>query len=248
MRAAGAARRVRRWIARAILLAATALGALLLFGLARNHPEDLPWTEIDLAQPVGAFTGRKLAGLAGDSGKCRRLLRAAGVRFADAPDAGSGQCRYEGAVRLAPGGAVAIGWRPQGVVTQCPVAAGLALWEWHVVQPAALEHLGRPVARIEHYGSHSCRRVRGRSEGAWSEHASANAIDVAAFILDDGTRVSVLADWEDRGPRGRFLDAARDGACRLFATVLSPDYNEAHRDHLHLDQAQRGALGWRGCR
>ena len=35
---------------------------------------------------------------------------------------------------------------------------------------------------------------------------------------------------------------------RLFATVLSPDYNAAHRDHLHLDQAARGAWGWRACR
>jgi hypothetical protein len=40
----------------------------------------------------------------------------------------------------------------------------------------------------------------------------------------------------------------RNGACQLFATVLSPDYNEAHRDHLHFDQAERGAMGWRGCR
>jgi hypothetical protein len=40
----------------------------------------------------------------------------------------------------------------------------------------------------------------------------------------------------------------RDGACDLFATVLSPDYNAAHRDHFHLDQAARGASGWRGCR
>jgi hypothetical protein len=39
----------------------------------------------------------------------------------------------------------------------------------------------------------------------------------------------------------------RDGACRLFATVLSPDYNAAHRDHLHLDEAKRGAM-WRACR
>ncbi|MCA3717775.1 MAG: extensin family protein, partial [Brevundimonas sp.] len=27
---------------------------------------------------------------------------------------------------------------------------------------------------------------------------------------------------------------------RVFSTVLSPDYNEAHADHLHLDGAPRG--------
>jgi hypothetical protein len=128
------------------------------------------------------------------------------------------------------------------------VAAALALWEWHVVQPAALEHFGRKVAGIDHFGSYSCRRVYGRSEGAWSEHSTANAVDVAGFTLDDGTRISVLNDWDGEGPRADFLHQVRDGACDLFATVLSPDYNRAHSDHLHLDQAERGAMGWRGCR
>ena len=64
----------------------------------------------------------------------------------------------------------------------------------------------------------------------------------------DGARISVAADWRDGGAKGRFLREVRDGACRLFATVLSPDYNRAHRDHLHLDQAERGAWGWRACR
>jgi hypothetical protein len=32
----------------------------------------------------------------------------------------------------------------------------------------------------------------------------------------------------------------RDKACDAFGTVLSPDYNAAHADHFHLDQADRG--------
>ena len=147
-----------------------------------------------------------------------------------------------------PGGARSIDYRPSDLGTNCAVAAALALWEWHVVQPAALEHFGREVASIDHFGSYSCRRLSGRDAGAWSEHARANAVDIAAFTLTDGTRISVAGDWEDDGPRGRFLDEVRDGACDLFATVLSPDYNAAHRDHLHFDQAARGAFGWRGCR
>jgi hypothetical protein len=128
------------------------------------------------------------------------------------------------------------------------VAAALALWEWHVVQPAALRHFGVKAASVEHFGSYSCRRIYGRSEGAWSEHSTANAVDIAGFRLADGRRISVLDDWKDEGAKGRFLQEVRDGACDLFATTLSPDYNAAHRDHLHLDQAQRGAMGWRGCR
>lgn len=171
------------------------------------------------------------------------------MRHVALPPRGQGEsCGYEDAVRFRSGGALQIGYAPADLATSCPVAAGLALWEWHVVQPAALEHFGSRVARVEHYGSYSCRRLYGRSEGAWSEHARANAVDIAGFVLADGTRISVLRDWEREGPRAAFLRDVRDGACDLFATTLSPDYNEAHRDHLHLDQAARGEAGWRGCR
>jgi hypothetical protein len=214
---------------------------------ARRHPEDMPWTELDLAHPIGAFTGRKLAGVGGP--QCRALLKRAGVRFVALPSRNpGGQCGYEDAVRFRPGGALQIAFAPNDVGTSCPVAAALALWEWHVVQPAALEHFGSKVAAIEHLGSYSCRRMYGRSEGAWSEHASANAIDIAGFRLEDGTRISLLRDWDKDGPRADFLREVRDGGCKLFATVLSPDYNAAHRDHFHFDQADRGAVGWRACR
>lgn len=231
-----------------LVLALLAFGAFLAWGYARNHPEDVPWTDLDLAQPVGAFTGRKLAALGDDADRCRALLRRAGIRFVALPARGGGQCGYDDAVRFSPGGALDLAYRPGDLGTSCPVAAGLALWEWHVVQPAALRHFGTRVAAVEHFGSYSCRRLYGRAEGAWSEHASANAVDIAAFRLADGRRVAIAADWKGEGARARFLREVRDGACRLFATTLSPDYNEAHRDHLHLDQAGRGAMGWRACR
>jgi hypothetical protein len=238
-----------KWLKRLLLLALIAFAALLLYGYGRSHPEDMPWAELDLTRPVGAFTGRKLTALGGEGERCRALLREAGVRFTSLPARSpGGQCGYDDAVRFGAGGALEIGWRPADVGTSCPVAAALALWEWHVVQPAALEHLGTKVAAIDHFGSYSCRRIYGRSEGAWSEHATANAIDIAGFRLADGRRVSIVGDWNDGDAKARFLHAVRDGACDLFATVLSPDYNAAHRDHLHFDQAQRGSMGWRGCR
>jgi hypothetical protein len=241
-------KRVRRTIVWLLVLGAVGLGGLLLYGHARRHPEDVPWTALDLGRPVGLFTGRKLADLADEGPRCRQLLTRAGVRFTALPPRPGRQCGYRDAVRFGRGGSLEIAYRPADLGTNCAVAAGLALWEWHVVQPAAQRHFGQAVARIEHFGSFSCRRLYGRDEGAWSEHAGANAVDVAAFVLGDGRRVSVLTDWEDEGPRGHFLEDVRDGACRLFATVLSPDYNRAHRDHFHLDQAQRGAFGWRACR
>jgi hypothetical protein len=226
-------------------LALIGFAAMLLYGYSRNHPEDMPWTELDLTQPVGAFTGRKLAGLEGE--KCQGLLAAAGVRFDALPPRAAGeQCGYDDAVRFAGGGALGIGYRPADLGTSCRVAAGLALWEWHVVQPAALEHFGQKVTAIEHFGSYSCRRIYGRSDGQWSEHATANAVDIAAFRLEDGSRISIVGDWDDEGERSAFLREVRDGACKLFSSVLSPDYNAAHRDHFHFDQ--RGTGGWRACR
>jgi hypothetical protein len=238
-----------RWLRRArrlLLLGVVAFLGFLTWGYARNHPQDVPWAPLDLSQPVGAFTRAKLAGL--DGAHCKALLRRAGVRFAALPDRRAGaECGYEHAVRLT-GGSATIGYRPADLGTSCPVAAALALWEWHVVQPAALRHFGERVEAVDTFGSYSCRRIYGRASGQWSEHATANAIDVAAFRLEGGGRVGVLADWRDPGKKGRFLRDVRDGACRLFATTLSPDYNAAHRDHLHLDEAQRGATGWRVCR
>jgi hypothetical protein len=224
-------------------------GALIVVALVRERPQDLPWTRLDLAQPVGAFTGRKIAGLTDDFAECRALLRAADIRYTVLPPVpAQGQCGYADGVRFVPGGARTIAFSPASLGVSCPVAAALAVWEWNIVQPAAQKHFGKQVVAIEHFGSYSCRRIYGRSSGDWSEHATADAIDVAAFRLSDGTRISVLRDWSKGGEKARFLHAVRTGACRLFSTVLSPDYNAAHRDHFHLDQAKRGVAGWRGCR
>ena len=241
-------RAVRRIVGWVVVLAAVAVAALLLFALARGRPQDLPWTRLDLSQPIGMFTGRKLAGLTQDFSKCRRLLDRAGVKYTVLPRVSSGQCGYADGVRLTAGGARRLALSPANLGMACPVAAAISVWEWEVVQPAARRYFGQRVVAIEHLGSYNCRRMYGRTQGDFSEHATADAIDVAGFRLEDGTRVSILADWKDKGDKGTFLRTVRNGACDLYATVLSPEYNAAHRDHLHLDQAERGQMGWRACR
>ncbi|MGI4730193.1 MAG: extensin family protein [Janthinobacterium lividum] len=219
------------------------IAGLVQWLLARHSlaDEDLPWTRLDLSAPVGMSTGRKLALLAGDAPLCRALLREADVRFGVLPDRPQGPgCGWTGAVRLASPA------RPRVVLT-CQLAAAFEVWMRQMVQPAAVELLGSRVTRVDDLGSFACRHIRGGTDAGWSEHASANAIDVAGFRLADGRRIMVAHDWA-RGPRGAFLHAVRDGGCRIFATILSPDYNVAHRDHLHLDEASRGELGWRACR
>jgi hypothetical protein len=241
-------RRVRRTAGWLVALAVIAVISLFLWNIARGRPQDLPWTPLDLSEPIGMFTGRRLAALGEDFATCRSLMDKAGIEYTVLPTVTDGQCGYSDGVRFAIGGARQIDFVPQRLGIACPVAAALALWEWHVVQPAAQRHFGARVTTIDHLGSYNCRRLYSRSSGDFSQHATADAIDIAGFRLSDSRRISVLKDWSDTGPKASFLRDVRDGACDVFASTLSPDYNAAHRDHLHLDQANRGAMGWRACR
>ena len=110
---------------------------------------------------------------------------------------------------------------------------------------AAEKHFGQKVVALENLGSYNCRTIRGGP--TLSQHSTADAIDISAFVLADGTRISLINDWHDADVRREFLHEVRDGSCDLFSTVLSPDYNAAHADHFHFDMAARSA-GWSVCR
>lgn len=203
------------------------------------HPQHNPWAPLDLRDPPGWATQRKLAALRDDVDGCRAVLERSGVAFAVLDPAGEGACLRDDrtVLRDAP-------LSPAPPPATCPVVAGFALWLQRGVQPAAEELLGARVARIEHLGAYSCRRLYGRDAGAWSEHATGNAIDIAGFVLDDGRRLTLLGGWNgDDAEEAAFLRRARDEACAIFGTVLSPDYNAAHADHFHFDQAARGFGG-----
>jgi hypothetical protein len=238
-----------------LLLALLALAAW--FGwhqyqrLLREEPERFPWTPLSLADPAGPFTRQKIGALADDPQRCEASFDAIGGRHGLAPPrrpVEDARCGYDRALVLRPISDSGLAFAPRGLVTSCPVAAALHLWERDTVQPAALRLLGERIAAIDHYGSYSCRRIGADSEGAYSEHATANAVDIAAFRTSSGRRISVQRDWAASGVEAAFLRDVRDGACTLFATVLSPDYNAAHADHLHFDQARRGGGSWHLCR
>ena len=199
--------------------------------------QDLPWKPLRLADPPGLATALKFTRATRDPALCRAVLSEGGVLFTEEPLRVDGLCETRDAVRLR-GGVVTLS--PTAPVMTCRQALAYTFWMRHEVQPAARALLGDPIVRVEHYGTYACRRIYGRADGRPSEHARANALDVAAYRTASGRRLSVLHDFDDAGPAGAFLRRARDGACPWFGAVLSPDYNAAHRDHLHLDAGRYG--------
>lgn len=199
-----------------------------------------PWTPLDLADPLGPLTRIKLARLERDPSACVQALQAAGWSLRRLPDRQPAPgCSLTDAVQIS-----RTALRPSAsFALSCRAALSLALWERHVLQPAAMELLGQPVTGLQHVGSYACRNVYGRAEGRRSRHATADALDVTGFALADGRRISVLRDWQGPTPQAAFLRRAQRGACRVFDGALGPDYNAAHADHLHLERG-----GFRVCR
>ncbi len=232
--------RVDRWERRQTL-AARAIGAalaLLLVAAAlilANRTSPSQHLAGKSPRLGGAWGLGKIGRVGAD---CRAALAAGGVSWQESPDRPlQGFCQIQDAVVIA-GGAARL--EPLGAVMTCKEALAFTVWERQVVQPLALRILGARVVSIQHYGAFSCRRMYAGQVTAVSEHASADALDVAGFTLADGRRISVAADWRDPGPKGAFLHAARDGGCGVFSVVLSPDYNAAHQNHLHLDMGAAG--------
>lgn len=224
-------------------------GALVLAGWRwlDEHPQHNPWAPLSLDDPPGWATARKLSHLRDAPGECHGFLERSAIAFTAFPPVGKGPCRRADRTLVAPDRSSGLALRPADAQASCAINAGLALWLRHGVQPAAREILGSRVVALEHLGTDNCRRIGGGEEGAWSEHATGNAIDISAFVLADGRRIRVLTDWKEDSDAAIFLRTARASACDVFGTVLSPDYNAAHADHFHLDQAD-SRRGWRFCR
>lgn len=201
--------------------------------------EHAPWKPLALIDPLGTATRIKAARTGEDPAACREVLQQGGVEFAEVAPRTSGFCDIHDAVNMEAGLAPL---SPRGAPMTCKQALAVSIWERQVVQQAAFDAFGQAVVRIDHYGTYACRRIYGQDEGAVSQHATANALDVAGFRLADGTVISVQKDWSDTGAKGRFLRTVRDGACKVFLTTLSPDYNAQHHDHFHLDMG-----GWAKC-
>ena len=121
----------------------------------------------------------------------------------------------------------------------CPIVSALDQWIAASVQPAAHKWFGQPVAEIKQISAYSCRGMNGQVGARISEHAFGNALDIAAFVLADGKRVTIKGGWQGSAEEQGFLRDVQAAACDQFTTVLAPGSNRYHYDHIHVDLMRR---------
>lgn len=200
-----------------------------------------PTLPLAVADPVTPLTVWKMERALASSQSCLAVVADAG-RYNPMSDLETSEtCHIQGRIDLQGVGDAVL----TPIETRCAIGLRLAMWEEHELQPAARELFNMSVSQIDHIGSYNCRRIRSSSGNSnrWSTHATADAIDISGFRLNDGTRLRLIDDWDDGGPKGTFLRRARDGACDWFRVTLSPDYNRLHADHFHIQSS-----GWGLCR
>jgi hypothetical protein len=218
-----------------LLIAGTAYAAMRLGFLPQRLS---PFPPISLEERPEWFLDTRLAALRRDRPLCEAVLKGPHIDAASIPDSPfKNGCGWQNAVRFQTVGGARLGADRM----TCEMAAALALWVEHDVQPLAQSLLGERVTSIGDMGTYDCRNILGNAmlKNVRSQHATANAIDVSGFTLAGGRQISILKDWSGKGPEARFLKEVHGRACRYFRVALGPEYNAAHKNHFHFD---RGAF------
>ena len=208
--------------------------------LPSPQPQQTPYA-IDglIDQAVDGGTRGRITRAAADPARCVAELQGARINYVPSADRVNAEtCYLQNAGVIGPDMGTIARLAPAEPTTTCELALALSVWRRQVVEPAARQMLGADVIQIDHMGTYACRPVNNRAGARPSAHSRAAAFDFAGVRLRDGRRITVLADWNDGGPEGAFLKRIRDEGCRVFGTVLSPEYNAEHRDHLHLEPGQ----------
>jgi hypothetical protein len=232
------ARLKRRLLARlflVLLIAATTFVAMRLGYIPQRFS---PFSPIALDTQPTWFVDTRLAALRLDRPLCEAVLKQPHIDAAAIPDQPyKNGCGWQNAVSFSKAGGARIGAEK----LTCEMAAALALWIEHEVQPLAQSTFGARVAVIGDMGIYDCRNILGNPlmKNVRSQHATANAIDISGFTLDGGRQISILRDWTGKGPEAAFLKEVHRRACRYFRVALGPEYNAAHKSHFHFD---RGAF------
>lgn len=235
-------RKPRQLLSRLLLLALIPSAVFAAFWLGLVPQRFSPFAPLKLSEPNSWFLDMRLAALKSDTHLCADVLAAPTVEaiaIADQPIKSG--CGWKNAVRLSQAGSAQL----SADKVTCEMAAALAMWLEHDVQPAAARYFSKQVSSVHHMGTYACRNIVGSKfwKDFRSQHATASAIDIESFTLSDGRSISILRTWKGDTPEARFLHEIHKGACRYFRVAIGPNFNPAHANHFHLD---RGAL--KSCR
>jgi hypothetical protein len=130
---------------------------------------------------------------------------------------------------------------------RCETALQLQRWSQEAMVPAVKAAMpDKKLTGLEQASGYVCRNRNNASNGKVSEHAFGNAVDIAAFIFSDGSRLDIAPREKDSTTEGALQRAAVATACLYFTTVLDPGSDAAHETHLHLDVIKR-KNGYRYC-
>ncbi|WP_064569070.1 extensin-like domain-containing protein [Kosakonia oryzae] len=199
-----------------------------------------PFAPLQLSDPPGRITQFKLRRLSPSA--CAALLAQANqqrlVTSVAVANSG-GDCPLTDVVRVRDFGVVKLS---SSFLASCPLALSSALFIEQQARPLTERFTGQALVQIDHLGSYACRNIYNRADARRSEHASAEALDLSAFRLADGQRVTVLNGW--RQPETQpWLRAMLSASCGYYGNGLGPEYNAAHANHFHL-----GMRGFGLCR
>ncbi|WP_320719694.1 extensin family protein [Enterobacter sp. 296B2] len=199
-----------------------------------------PFTPLTLDDPPGRITQYKLRRLTPEV--CSSLLAQANqrnlIRTQAVADSG-GECPLSDVVRVRDFGPVSLNG---SFLASCPLALSSALFVSQQARPLTKRFTGSELTRIEHLGSFACRNIYHRPDARRSEHATAEALDIAAFRLANGEHVTVLKGWKSAKTQP-WLKALLAASCGYYGNGLGPEYNAAHASHFHL-----GMRGFGLCR
>ncbi|RMH40697.1 MAG: hypothetical protein D6689_13020 [Deltaproteobacteria bacterium] len=123
----------------------------------------------------------------------------------------------------------------------------------HALAKAAPILRERGVVEVADIGVYNYRCIGGGTPpdcpNGISQHAYAKAIDIAGFTTEDGTYYSVNDDWvidpDDEPTCAAAVENDKDAflheivcamkAAGVWNIALTPNYNDAHRNHFHVD-------------
>lgn len=175
------------------------------------------------------------------------------------PPIKDGQCGERSPLQVTAFGNIELS---QPITLNCRMATNLSKWAKQT-RDLAQSILDKELTGLQVSTSYQCRRRNNAPTGKISEHGFANALDISGLRFENDIKMSIEANWQPELDKPlearnsnreslvtsdystlpdapRFLRAARDAACAYFTTVLSPEANAAHADHLHLDLGCHG--------